>query len=98
MFLRSNLRLKIGLIIVKVSSNYINDGTWLAAMVTGSSPVRPSTIDCPCANYVDSHQFPPAQGSVLRNAREASTSRMAIEYSLRVCMQWHLNQVHRIRS
>lgn len=34
MFLRSNLRLKIGLIIIKVNSNYIKNGTWLAAIVT----------------------------------------------------------------
>lgn len=57
MFLRFNLRLKIGLIIIKVSSNYINGGTWLAAMATRSPPVQASTIDYACANYADSHQL-----------------------------------------
>lgn len=59
MFLRSNLRLKIGLIIFKVNSNYINDGTWLAAVATRWFLIRASTNDCLAANDANRRRFPP---------------------------------------
>lgn len=75
MFLRSNLRLKIGLIIIKVNSNYINGGTWLAAVVTEHFPIRASTDDCFGADDANSHQLPLLKAVCCRMCVERSRAK-----------------------
>lgn len=71
MFLRFNLRLKIGLIIFKVNSNYIKNGTWLAALMIMQSPFRAWSRE----NDTYSRRLPSIRNVILLDMRGVAASR-----------------------